>query len=270
MKLNEFDVIIFLEVMKVLTEERQNFILEKIKRDNMVKIKDLEQELNCSISTVRRDLLELEEKNLLVRIHGGAKRIYTLAEELEVKEKSTKNVQEKVSIAELAASYVNENDVIFLDAGTTTYEMIPFLQRIKGLLVVTNGVKHADYLIDHGISAILIGGQIKPKTKAIIGSVALSQLAQYRFNKSFLGINGIDIEFGYTTPDPEEALLKNKAASLSNKTFILADHTKFDKVNFAKVGELEDYLIVTNKLKEKTQKRKTDYEHRTKVLEASK
>ncbi len=268
--MNEFDVIIFLEVMKVLTEERQNYILEKIKRDNMVKIKELEYELDCSVSTVRRDLLELEEQNLLVRVHGGAKRIYTLASELEVKEKSSINVQEKINIAQLAASHVNENDVIYLDAGTTTYEMIPFLQAIKGLLVVTNGVKHADYLVDNNISAILIGGQIKPETKAIIGSVALSQLSQYRFNKSFLGINGVDIEFGFTTPDPEEALLKNRAASLSNKTFILADHTKFDQVNFAKVGELEDYLIITNKVKEKTQKRKRDYDQWTKVLEASK
>lgn len=254
----------------MLTEERHIYILDKIKNNNMVKIKELEKELNCSISTVRRDLLELEEQNLLVRVHGGAKRVYTLADEQEVQEKSTKNVQEKINIARLAATQVNENDVIYLDAGTTTYEMIPFLEEIKNLLVVTNGVKHADHLVNHGISAFLIGGQIKPETKAIIGSVAVAQLAEYRFNKAFLGINGIDIEFGYTTPDPEEAFLKKKAALLANKTFILADYTKFDQVNFAKVGELEDYFIITNEVKEQTKKRKAEYDQWTKILEAIK
>lgn len=253
----------------MLTEERHRYILDKIKNNNMVKIKELEKELNCSVSTVRRDLSELEEQNLLVRVHGGAKRVYTLANEQEVKEKSSKSVQEKISIARLAVTQVNENDVIYLDAGTTTYEMIPFLEAVPGLLVVTNGVKHADHLINHGIAAFLIGGQIKPETKAIIGSVAVAQLSQYRFNKAFLGINGIDIEFGYTTPDPEEASIKKKAAALANKTFILADHTKFDQVNFAKVGELEDYFIITNKMKE-DKKRKVEYDQWTKVLEASK
>ncbi len=254
----------------MLTEERHDYILEKLNRENTVKIKDLEKEMNCSLSTVRRDLSELEEQNLLVRVHGGAKRVYTLSSEMEVKEKSTKNIQEKKEIARLASTFVQEEDIIYLDAGTTTYEMIPFLKNLKTTLVVTNGIKHAELLTDYGITTILIGGQIKVTTKAIIGASALQQLSNYRFNKTFLGINGVDVEFGYTTPDPEEAVLKRLAASQSNKTFVLADHTKFDKVNFVKVSDLEDCAIITDRIGENQKNKEKDYRKRTKIWEASK
>lgn len=91
--------------------------------------------------------------------------------------------------------------------------MIPYLTKKEDILVVTNGVMHSQLLADYEIPTILIGGMIKGKTKAIIGAVALKQLKEYRFNKAFLGINGIDKEFGYTTPDIEEAVLKKKLES---------------------------------------------------------
>lgn len=251
----------------MLTEERYEYILEKLKREDTVKIKDLEQELNCSISTVRRDLSELEEKGLLTRVHGGAKRIYTMSSEMEMKEKSSKNVQKKREIGQFAASFVENDDIIYLDAGTTTYEMIPFLQNITGLLVVTNGVNHADLLTEYEISTILLGGKIKKRTKAIIGSVSLEQLKQYGFSKAFLGMNGIDREFGYTTPDPEEAALKRLAGSLANQTYVLADQSKFHKINFVKVSELEDYAVITNQLEEKDRQLFTKF---TKIWEANK
>lgn len=255
--------------MRVLTEERHNYILEKLNQENTVKIKDLEKELGCSLSTVRRDLSELEEQNLLVRIHGGAKRVYTLSTEMEIAEKSTKNIQEKKAIGQLAASFVEESDIIYLDAGTTTYEMIEFLKEMNDIQVVTNGIKHADLLVDYGIPTILIGGTIKATTKAIVGAVSLEQLGQYRFNQSFLGMNGIDAEFGYTTPDPEEAALKSLAISLSNKTYILADHTKFDKVNFIKVSNLEDCMVITDRMNKNQKMKEKDYKKRTKIWEAS-
>lgn len=253
----------------MLTEERHDYILKKLNRENTVKIKDLQKEMNCSLSTVRRDLAELEEQNLLVRVHGGAKRVYTLASEMEMAEKSTKNIHEKKEIGKLAASFVEDEDIIYLDAGTSTYEMISYLQDIQKLLVVTNGIKHADALINLNIPTILVGGQVKATTKAVIGAVALEQLDNYRFNKIFLGINGIDEEFGYTTPDPEEAAMKSMAIKHSNKSFVLADHTKFNKVNFVKVSDLEDCIIITDKIGDKQKDKAKEYKKMTKIWEAS-
>lgn len=251
----------------MLTEERQHYILEKLEREHIVKLNDLTRQLNCSISTVRRDLSQLEEKGLLIRVHGGAKRNYSIQTEIEMNEKRSKNVQSKQLIGQLAASIINEQEIIYLDAGTTTYEIIPYLKEFKDLKVITNGLAHAQLLTDLHIETIQIGGQVKEKTQAIIGSVAQKQLEQYRFNKAFIGINGIDYEYGYTTPDLEEAAMKKLAGKQANQCFVVADHTKFHHVSFAKVGELDDYSLLTDSVNDKD-KRKLGKE--IKIWEAKK
>ena len=237
--------------MRVLTEERQQYILEKLDREHIVKLNDLTKQLNCSISTVRRDLSQLEEKGLLIRVHGGAKRNYSIQTEIEMEEKRSKNVQSKQLIGQLAASIIKNQEIIYLDAGTTTYEIIPYLKEFTDLKVITNGLAHAQLLTDLHIETIQIGGQVKEKTRAIIGSVAQKQLQQYRFNKAFIGINGIDYEYGYTTPDLEEAAMKKLAGKQANQCFVVADHTKFHHVSFAKVGELDDYSLLTDYVNDK-------------------
>ncbi|WP_414840190.1 DeoR/GlpR family DNA-binding transcription regulator [Carnobacterium sp. TMP28] len=231
----------------MLTEERHSYILIQLKKYGLVKSQELMQYLNCSESTIRRDLAQLEEIGELSRIHGGAKKNYHVDEELSILEKSSINVQEKKEIAKLAALFIKENDTIFLDAGTTTLYLIPYLKN-KNIQVVTNGIQHAVLLADQQTKTILLGGSIKLKTKAIIGTTTISQLENYRFTTCFLGINGVDSEFGYTTPDSEEAAVKKQAHLNSSKTFILADKTKFNKVSFAKVIELEDAIILTQQL----------------------
>ncbi len=231
----------------MLTEERHDYILNQLKKTGLVKSQEMMQYLDCSESTIRRDLALLEEAGELTRVHGGAKKIYQLDKELSTVEKSSINVHEKENIAKLAASFIEENDTIYLDAGTTTLYLIPYLKN-KNIQVVTNGIQHAVLLADQQTKTILLGGNIKLKTKAIIGTTTINQLEGYRFNKCFLGINGIDNEFGYTTPDTEEAAVKKQAHLHSSKTYILADQTKFNKVSFAKVFELEDAIIVTQKL----------------------
>lgn len=231
----------------MLTEERYKYILDKLAQQGLVKSQDLMKETNCSESTIRRDLDVLEEQGLLVRVHGGAKRVYEVERELPVVEKTLKNVQEKKEIAEYAAMLVKDGDTIFLDAGTTTLYMIPFLKH-KNIRIVTNAVQQASLLADQNNDVILIGGVLKNTTKAVIGAIGLTQLSQYRFNKVFLGINGIDIEYGLTTPDPEEAAIKKQAVKNSAKVFVLADKTKFNKVTFDKVDNIENAILVSNEL----------------------
>lgn len=231
----------------MLTEERHKFILKKLAQEAIVKSQELMKELNCSESTIRRDLAALEQQGLLVRVHGGAKRAYKFEQELAVTEKTLKNVQEKKEIAALAASLVKDGDTIFLDAGTTTLYMIPFLKD-KQVQIVTNAVQHASLLTDQHNKVVLIGGVLKATTKAVVGAIATEQLSQYRFTKSFLGINGIDLEYGLTTPDPEEAAVKKQAMANSDNVYVLADKSKFNKVTFVQVGTLDHATILTNKL----------------------
>lgn len=230
----------------MLTPERHQLILTILKEKHTVKINELVELTNSSESTIRRDLTQLEEEKHLKRIHGGAQRLQGKLQEMSMTEKSTKNLQTKQSIAQFAASLVEEGDCIYLDAGSTIVEMIPFLP--NGIVVVTNGLMHVGPLMEKEIDLFLVGGHTKKKTGAVIGRGALLSLDQYRFDKCFLGVNGIHSQYGFTTPDQEEAMVKQKAVELSRESFVLADDSKFSEIAFAKIADLHKATIITNEL----------------------
>lgn len=230
----------------MLTEERKQKILQLLDQHKIVKSQELVILLNASESTIRRDLQELEDEGFLERIHGGAKKSELLEFEQNMSEKTLKNVQEKQKIARFATSLINDEEVIYLDAGSTTLEMIPFLKG-KRITVVTNSVKHAASLVDLQVSTIIIGGQVKISTNAVLGASALTQLSDFHFNKAFMGMNGVHLERGFTTPDPEEAALKRLAINHSEESFVLLDHTKFNKQAFVSVASLEKATIITER-----------------------
>lgn len=249
----------------MLTQDRYTFILNQLEQKDTVTIQSLIEELNHSESTIRRDLTTLEEQNKLVRIHGGAKRKRKAMNEASMDDKTVKNTHEKEQIAKTAAALVDDYDVIYLDAGTTTYAMIPLLEH-KNITVVTNGVPHAELLTDYRVDTILLGGKIKQKTKAIIGTVAEQQLSSMHFTKAFMGMNGVDPHYGLTTPDIEEASVKKKAIEQSNESYVLADHSKLGEVSFIKVADIDDCAIITSESTVLTKK----IAELTKVIEVSK
>lgn len=231
----------------MLTPERHRLILQLLKEKNTIKINELVEITNASESTIRRDLSQLEEEKFLKRVHGGASRLQGKLQEPSMSEKSSKNSQEKRKIAQYAASLVEEGDCIYLDAGSTVMEMIEYLPR-KDIVVVTNGLMHLPLLLEKEITTFLIGGFAKAKTNALVGRGALLSLDQYRFDKCFMGVNGIHVQFGYTTPDQEEAMIKQKAISLSREVFVLADNTKFSEIAFSKIADIHEATIITNEL----------------------
>lgn len=247
----------------MLTDERHAFILEQIEQKNTVTVQELVEQLGHSESTIRRDLTTLEDQEQLVRIHGGARKKRKPVDEPTMDEKTVKFIQEKEKVSQLAATLVDDFDVIYLDAGTTTYSMIPYLEG-KNITVVTNGVPHAALLTDHHIETILLGGKIKQRTKAIIGAIAERQLDDLNFTKAFMGMNGVDITQGFTTPDTEEAAIKKKAIRQSNQSYVLADVSKLGEVSFSKVADIDECTIITNQLSKKQQQ----YKEYTRIMEA--
>lgn len=231
----------------MLTEERKQKILYQLEQNTIVKSQDLVELLKASESTIRRDLQEMEDDGLLVRIHGGAKKNQELSQEPNMQEKTFKNEQQKQKIAALAASEINDEDVIYLDAGTSTLKIIPFLKG-KKITVVTNSVVHAAKLIELEIKTLILGGEVKLSTNAVLGAETIHQLSRFRFNKSFMGINGVHPTFGYTTPDPEEAAVKRTAFDCSEEVFILADQSKFNRITFTKVADIEEATILTEQV----------------------
>lgn len=218
--------------------------MEKLSHDKFVRLDDLVSLLDTSESTVRRDLDELESERKLHRVHGGAELPHSLQEEFTNQQKSIKNIQEKMLVAKKAASLISNDDVVFVDAGTTNELLLGYLSQ-DNLTVVTNSIHHAAKLVDKKIQTIIIGGHVKKSTDASIGAVAYEQIKQLNFDKAFLGINGIDEEF-LTTPDMEEAVIKKTVIENARKLYVVTDSSKIGRVSFAKVDKIENATIITN------------------------
>lgn len=231
----------------MLTEERHSLILSYVKSNGTAKIQELVDLTGSSESTIRRDLTELERKKQIKRLHGGASALTGKLQELSVPEKTGRRTAEKERIGHFAASLIEDGDCIFLDAGTTTQKMIAALPD-REVVIVTNGLMHLEALQERGLTTYLLGGLIKPKTNAVIGRGALEAMRNYRFDKAFLGANGVHPEFGYTTPDPEEAQVKELAIALARESFVLADDSKVGDISFAKFGDIGDASLITTAL----------------------
>lgn len=229
---------------RILKSKRKQLIMEKLSHDKFVRLDDLVSLIDTSESTVRRDLDELESERKLHRVHGGAELPHSLQEEFTNQQKSIKNIQEKMQVARKAASLISNDDVIFVDAGTTNELLLGYLNQ-DNLTVVTNSIHHAAKLVDKNIQTIIIGGHVKKSTDASIGAVAYEQIKQLNFDKAFLGINGIDEEF-LTTPDMEEAVIKKTVIENARKSYIVTDSSKIGRVSFAKVDKIENATIITN------------------------
>lgn len=231
----------------MLTEERFAVIRSLLADNSVVKIQAIVEATRASESTVRRDLSQLEDLGELVRVHGGAKRVFSVDVEPSVVEKRLRFQSEKLAIARFAASLIEDGEFVFIDAGTTTLAMVPFIQAVD-VTIVTNGLELAVQLAESPFTVILLGGLLKPNTRAMVGSETQKQLRQYRFSRAFMGTNGINATFGFTTPDTQEAHVKESAMSQANRVYVLADSSKFEKVSFCQFADFEKVTVVTDHL----------------------
>ena len=233
----------------MLTEERHSIITDTVNTRKSVTIAELCRILDVSASTVKRDLNILAEAGKITKVRGGAISLDESfsAVEKNVEEKSAICTEEKTAIAAYAASLVENGDFIFLDAGTTTEKMIEFLPQ-KDITFVTNGFIHAKKLAQRGFRVFITGGEIKAATESIIGAECVLTLKNYNFTKCFMGTNGISLTAGFTTPDVNEARVKSAAMESSRRSYILADHSKFDEISSATFAQLGKANIITDRL----------------------
>lgn len=237
---------------KMLTEERHSVILDMLNKQHSVHLSELCKILNTSESTIRRDLTALAEKNLLVKVHGGAIAVGDTFSPVEynMTEKSQLNNEEKTAIAKYAASLIEDGDFIYIDAGTSTEKMVDFLPDKKATFV-TNGIVHAKKIAQMGFKVFILGGEFKPSTEAVVGTDCVLALQKYNFTKCFLGVNGISVSAGLSTHDQNEASVKTAAMKKSKRVYILADHSKFDQITAMTFSTLENVKIITDKLEDK-------------------
>lgn len=234
----------------MLSEQRYNVILRLLEKNRSVSVTELKKYLNTSESTVRRDITALHNAGKLVKVFGGAVSIDSkdvISHELTVAQKEDINKEEKIAIARYAATLLEPDDFVYLDAGTTTGCMLDFVTETS-VTFVTNAVAHAQALAAKGLYVILIGGELKSSTEALVGNYAMAALEQYHFTKGFFGTNGATINEGFTTPDANEALVKRTALNQCRKRYVLCDYSKFGKIHSVTFSNFYSATILTDQL----------------------
>ena len=254
------------EVKQMLQYERFEKIIDMLRQQPSVRVTDLVPILDASESTIRRDIAELDKEGRLRKVFGGAvaleakrpgngtngtagadaaRKVNVQHKDIDAKAKI--RVDEKTKVAVRAAALIEEGDLVYIDAGTTTGSMIEHIDCYSATYV-TNGVRHAIDLAERGFRTYLLSGLIKASTEAIIGYDAVDSLKKYHFDKCFIGTDGIDQENGLTTLDIEESMVKTEVIRRSGKVYVLADSSKFGLVAKIKFASLEAGTIITDQL----------------------
>ncbi len=232
-------------------EMRKKVILERLDREGSILVKDLAEELSISETTIRRDLNELHSMGVLKQVYGGAVRLEKDTPlNFSISNRATHEIGSKKQIGKAAASLVHNGDVVYIDPGTTSWEMIPYLRDKTNLTIISNSVRllQAIEFIGHH-TIIQLGGNLRVERLDTVGSLMQIGIEQLRGFKAFQGGDGLDLNFGLSAIDHESAMAAKAILARARETIVIADHTKFENpsllYNIVDIDRID--TIVTDK-----------------------
>jgi DeoR family transcriptional regulator, aga operon transcriptional repressor len=228
--------------------DRHQLILQKLQENGRVSIQELSDMLEVSGVTIRKDLKLLEDKNLLFRTRGGGSINNPYTIERPINEKELIHAEEKQRIANAAASLIGENDSIMIGSGTTVFQLARCLHPTSHLTVITPAVKVTLELSSRpNVEVLQLGGLIRPNSSSVAGSQAERTLEGISCGILFLGIDGIDLDFGLSITNLAEASLNERMIESAQVLAVLADSTKFGRRGLGRVCGIEQvHYIVTD------------------------
>lgn len=227
---------------------RHQFILKNLQENGRVMIEDLSAATGVSGVTIRKDLKILENKGLLFRTRGGGSISNPYTIERPINEKEFIHAKEKDLIAKAALSLIGENDSIMIGSGTTVFSLARALHPSHRLTVITPAIKVALELCHRpNVEVLQLGGLIRPNSSSVAGAQAEAILQNISCGILFLGVDGIDLDFGFSITNLAEAALNQKMIESAQVVAILADSTKFGRRGLGKVCDLDQIqYIVTD------------------------
>lgn len=229
-------------------EERENAILNQLQVHGSALVTELSALLEVSTVTIRKDLTELERNGKLYRSHGKAILINPFTNNRTVSEKEKLNADLKLLIGKEAARLITPNDSIVIASGTTIHALARSIQPVSKLTVVSASLPASLALVqDRNVDIIQLGGMMRHSSESVVGNYAEQFLSECAFSKLFLGVDGIDFDYGLTTTDLREATLNQKMMAAAQKIIVLADSSKFGRRGFARICDLTDVdMIITD------------------------
>ena len=224
----------------LIPAKRQEQIQEYLFNHGIASSTELSDLLNVSEATIRRDLDRMANEGVLVRTHGGAIINKYLQLEPEYKRRAQQNVDEKRAIGRSAAKLIQEGDIVFINSGTTTTQLIRQIQPDAQITVVTNNLSAALEIGDSGLELILIGGTFQPKSNSVAGRFSIEILSQIYADQSFIGVDGISLTHGFTVPTSVEAeIIRSMIERTNGPVTVIADHTKWEKVSNFEITQID-------------------------------
>ncbi|GHH43029.1 DeoR family transcriptional regulator [Streptomyces umbrinus] len=247
------------ENQNLLAEQRRALILDEVRRRGGVRVNELTRKLGVSDMTVRRDLDALARQGVVEKVHGGAVPVVEAStHEPGFEAKSGLELSAKEDIARAAAAMVAPGTAIALSGGTTTYALAHQLLDVPDLTVVTNSVRVADVFHAaqrtsgqrQGAATVVLTGGVRTPSDSLVGPVADQAIAALHFDVLFLGVHGISVEAGLSTPNLAEAETNRRLVQSARRVVVVADHTKWGTVGLSSFAALEqiDTLVTDDGL----------------------
>ncbi len=236
-------------------------IVERVRAHGGVRVRELVLELGVSDMTIRRDLEVLAERGLVKKVHGGAAAVSAqTTDEPGFVAKSSQSAAEKEAIARSAATFVSPNSAIALSAGTTTWRLAQQLVYVPDITVITNSIPVAEVLCPTAAAlhrTVILTGGVRTPSDALVGPFAVSAIRSLNIDRLFLGVHGMSIERGFTTPNFLEAEINQAFVEAARSVFVLADHTKWDTIGLSTICGLSevDVLITDSAIEPEARER---------------
>lgn len=221
--------------------ERRQKIMNILQQNKKAYVAQLAQEFGITEETVRRDLEKLEKQNLLQRTYGGAVLLEKANEDLSFEQRSITHVAEKRKISEMAIQLIDDGDTVFMDSSSTALMLRPHLERKKNITIITNSIRLLyDAALNTNLHIISTGGRLKENSFALIGPTALDTIDKFSVDLAIISSKALNKQHGFMESTEEEAMIKQHMLHRAKKKLLLADHHKFDKIAFTRIGYLDE------------------------------
>ncbi len=233
-----------------MSKEREKEILKLLLKEKQISVTELSKLLFTSESSIRRDLAQLENQQLIKRVHGGAiieensismMKIPFVIRELEYSEA-------KIEVAKKAISYINDYDVIFLDASSSAFNLVPFLASKNHLTVITSGTKALMKLGEYGIKAISTGGELLPSCQSLVGEAAYKTIETFNANAVFFSCRGLSDDGYITDISDSENCVRKHMIEHSQNSYLLCTGNKIGKKYFHNLCTVKDITKIISEV----------------------
>ena len=233
-------------------EQHKTAIMNELNMCGKLSFAEIEKVIDASPTTIRRDLTRMAEEGLIKRFHGGIK-LENGVSEFSMSQKMGMHADDKKRIAHVAASFLKPNELIFIGGGTSTYSMIDFITETS-VSAITNSTPHAEALHRRGIRTFLLCGFLRERTRSLGGNETVELMKRYRYDRCFVSANGISTSLDLLSADHNEFDIKETAIAHSERSYVLADASKFGPTAMyaTRIDAYPNITLITNNAEYRT------------------